>query len=383
MIRLFKVRMSDDAGYAVDQILRSGYIGEGPQVKEFEKQLGAQLMCMCEKRGYVLATNSATSAAHLAFHTLKQQDHLALKLKDGDEVLATPLTCTATNWPIVANGLRIKWVDVDPETLNMDLDDLARKITPTTKAIMAVHWGGYPMDMERLHEICNLAFIRFGFRPYVIQDCAHALGSKFQGGSLIPWADFSIFSFQAIKHLTCGDGGALVTLNDRMYNLSRLLRWYGIDREGDRSDFRCENDIAHWGYKFHMNDIAATIGLANLPLLDDTIMKHQSNGRYYDHALQNIPGVTLLTRHAGHESAHWIYTLRVENRNGFMKMMKEKGVEVSKVHERNDKHTCMYEFRVALPTLDIVADDMICIPTGWWVNDEDSQYIVDCIKKGW
>jgi dTDP-4-amino-4,6-dideoxygalactose transaminase len=132
-----------------------------------------------------------------------------------------------------------------------------------------------------------------------------------------------------------------------------------------------------------MNDIAAAIGLSNLTLLDDTMIKHKSNGRYYDQALQNIPGVTLLTRHDDRESSHWIYTLRVENRDGFMKMMKEKGIEVSKVHERNDKHTCMKEFRVALPTLDVVADDMICIPVGWWVSDENSKYIIDCIKGGW
>jgi len=169
MIRLFKVRMADEAPDAVAKVLRSGYIGEGPKVKEFEEQLEQMFMregtsmaglgyiralheaganvrdfsghVMPDK--FVLATNSATSAEHLALHILKQHTHL----KDGDEVLATPLTCTATNWPIVANGLRIIWVDVDPETLNMDLDDLARKITPTTKAIMAVHWGGYPIDM--------------------------------------------------------------------------------------------------------------------------------------------------------------------------------------------------------------------------------------------
>jgi dTDP-4-amino-4,6-dideoxygalactose transaminase len=132
-----------------------------------------------------------------------------------------------------------------------------------------------------------------------------------------------------------------------------------------------------------MNDIAATIGLANLSLLDDTIATHKSNGEYYDQALWKIPGVTLLTRHDDRESSHWIYTIRVENRDGFMKMMKENGVEVSRVHERNDKHTCMQDFRTALPTLDIVAKDMICIPVGWWVTKDQREYIVDCIKAGW
>jgi len=263
------------------------------------------------------------------------------------------------------------------------LDDLARKLSPKTKCIMLVHWGGYPIDMDRLDDILSACKAKFGFKPRVIQDCAHAMGTLYKGNSLVARSDFSTYSFQAIKHLTCGDGGALVTPNKEYYKSAKLTRWYGIDREGPRADFRCEEDIKHWGFKFHMNDIAATIGLTNLSLLDDTIRRHKNNAAFYNKELASVPGVRLLNHSPEYDSAYWIYTMRVDRRADFMKKMTDANIQVSRVHERNDKHTCMNEFKTILPTLDIVSQDMICIPVGWFVTEEERQYIVDTIKRGW
>ena len=372
--------MADVASENVAQVLKSGYIGEGPLVKEFEAQLEKKFAPInpLQTRPFA-ATNSATSAEHLAYRLLTESKDL----HSGDEVLATPLTCTATNWPILANNLHIKWVDIDPDTMNMDLDDLARKITPNTRAISIVHWGGYPVDMEKLDEIREDAFQKMGVFPAVIQDCAHALGSTLRGEPLHRWGDFSTYSFQAIKHLTCGDGGALVSAYTPHDRQARLLRWYGIDRDGPRADFRCEADIPAWGYKFHMNDISASIGLANLTVLDDTLKKHRDNALFYNNELSCRSDVGVLQNHVGFNSAYWLYTIRVEDRDGFMKMMKAKGVEVSRVHDRNDKHSCVSDYKALLPNLDEVSKDMICIPVGWWVTKKDRQHVVDCITGGW
>jgi dTDP-4-amino-4,6-dideoxygalactose transaminase len=267
--------------------------------------------------------------------------------------------------------------------MNIDLTDLARKITRDTAAIQVVHWGGYPVDMQRLEKIRDDAYERLGVYPTIVQDCAHALGSTLHGEPLTKWGDVATYSFQAIKHLTCGDGGALVTEHEGDWERAKLLRWYGIDREGPRGDFRCESDISEWGYKFHMNDISATIGLANLSLLDDTITKHQNNAAFYNKELKGVPGVSLLFNIPGFDSAYWIYTIRVERRTEFMTRMKEKGIDTSQVHARNDKHSCVKQYRALLPMLDIVDKDMVCIPVGWWVTGEERQYIVDCIKAGW
>jgi dTDP-4-amino-4,6-dideoxygalactose transaminase len=390
-IQLFKVHMAPTAADEVAKVLNSGYIGQGPKVEELEKTL--QNFLEVDK---LVTLNSGTSGLHLALHLLKTPkktsqiyhgvvnvDNNWPGLQPGDEVLATALTCTASNWPILANGLKIKWVDIDPTTLNMDLDDLERKITPTTKAIMLVHWGGYPNDLDRVKQIQQKALSMYGFKPAVIEDGAHSFGSKYKGKYLGNHGNMVMYSFQAIKHITAIDGGILTLPHQELYNRSKLLRWYGIDRDSNRKDFRCEADIEEWGYKFHMNDVCATVGIENLKHANNIVKKHQENAVYYDKHLQNTPGVTLLKREEGHESAFWIYSMLVENRDGFYKHMKECNIVVSQVHERNDKHSCVREFKSALPTLDKTIGKVVSIPVGWWVTPEEREYIVECIKKGW
>jgi dTDP-4-amino-4,6-dideoxygalactose transaminase len=377
-IQLFKVFMSKNAAPEVSKVLNSGYIGQGEKVEQFESKLQDFFM-----KDYIVTLNSGTSGLHLALDLLKKSSGKWPGLEDGDEVLATSLTCTASNFPILANNLKIKWVDVDPTTLNMDLDDLSRKISPKTKAIMLVHWGGYPNDLDRIKEIQNKCFELYGFKPAVIEDGAHSFGSKYKGKHIGNHGNMTMYSLQAIKHITSIDGGLLLLPHQELYDRAKLLRWYGIDRNSNKKDFRCEADIQEWGFKFHMNDVCATVGMENLKHADEIVSKHQSNAKFYDENLQNIPGLTTLTRHEGHESAFWIYSMLVEDRDGFYKHMKDCNIVVSQVHERNDKHTCVSDYKSSLPTLDRIIGKVVSIPVGWWVTDEDRQYIVDCIKKGW
>ena len=280
--------------------------------------------------------------------------------------------------------MKLKWVDVDPKNLNIDLDDLARKITPSTKAIMLVHWGGYPVDLDRVAEIQNQAYRNFGFKPAIIEDCAHAFGSKFKGQPMGSHGNICTFSFQAIKHLTCVDGGALVVPHENLYRRGKLLRWYGINRESNKKDFRCEADISEWGFKFHMNDVNASVGLENLKEVDENVIKiHKSNAKFYDENLKDIPGLTLLERDSRMDSSFWIYSMLVERKQEFMDYMKQCGIIVSQVHERNDIHSCVRDFKTILPNLDKIAPKLISVPVGWWVNEENREYIVECIKRGW
>ena len=175
IIPLFKVFMSDTAPIEASKVLTSGFIGQGSKVDEFEANLTNYF-----QHPYISTVNSATAAEHLALHLIKKpstfvkmdgygvRENNWIGMEDGDEVLTTPLTCTATNWPILANNFKIKWVDIDPTTLNMDLDDLERKITHKTKAIMVVHWGGYPNDLERIRQIQEKSMRLYGFKPAVI-----------------------------------------------------------------------------------------------------------------------------------------------------------------------------------------------------------------------
>jgi len=377
-IDLFKVHMAPTAAEEVAKVLNSGYIGQGPKVDEFENQLKDFF-----NHDFVQTVNSGTSALHMAIHLLKKPNSNWPGMQEGDEILATALTCTASNFPILANGLKIKWVDIDPTTLNMDLDDLARKITPKTKAIILVHWGGYPSDLNKVKQIQTQAEELYGFKPAVIEDGAHALGSKYMGKHIGTHGNLTMYSLQAIKHITAIDGGLLLSPHQELHRRGKLIRWYGIDRDSNRKDFRCEADIEEWGFKFHMNDVCATVGIENLKHANELIKTHQSNAAYYDKHLKNVNGVTLLTRHEGYESAFWIYSMLVDDRDGFYKWMKKCGIVVSQVHERNDKHSCVKEFRSTLPTLDKTIGKIVSIPVGWWVTKEEREYIVDCIKTGW
>lgn len=377
-IQLFKVFMSDEAVERASKVLKSGFIGQGPVVEEFESYLKQRF-----NQDYVLTLNSGTSVLHLCLHLLKKKAFDWPGIEEGDEILATPLTCTASNWPALANGMKIKWVDIDPKTLNMDLDDLQRKITPKTKVIMLVHWGGYPNDLDKIKEIQKRAKEVNGFAPAVIEDGAHSFGSNYKGKPIGSHGNLTMYSLQAIKHVTSVDGGLLISPHKELYQRGKLLRWYGIDRESDRKDFRCEADILEWGFKFHMNDVCAAIGLENMKVCDSIISRHKENGKYYDKMLNNIPGLTLLERHKDMDSSFWIYSILVENRSDFHAAMKSRGVMCSQVHERNDKHTCVKQFKTLLPTTDAIVPKLSAIPVGWWVSDEDREYIVDCVKKGW
>jgi dTDP-4-amino-4,6-dideoxygalactose transaminase len=368
MIPLFRVFMAEGVEIPLKGVLYSGFIGQGKKVDEFEDILKQRF-----DEDFVLTVNSATSGLHLVIR-------LARDIVGDCEVLTSPLTCTATNSPILANGLKIKWVDVD-QSCNMDLDDLEKKLSPTTKIIMLVHWGGNPIDIFKVGWIRDRCQILYGFKPFIIQDCAHSIGSKWNGLYLCRYYDASVFSFQAIKHFTTGDGGCVVLHEEELFLKAKLIRWYGIDRDSPKIILRCEDDIKDWGYKFHMNDINATIGIHNFPYINEVVNKHIDNSTFYNSF--DIPGVTKILPDPIADSSQWIHTIHVERRDDFMRMMKEKGIMVSRVHERNDKHSCVSQYKTDLPGVDKCVSTMICIPNGWWLTHEERAYIVDCMKKGW
>lgn len=361
MIELFKVFMPESVMEPLKQTLLSGYIGEGPKVKEFESSLAPWM-----GNDKILALNCGTSAIRLA-----------LRLADvgqGDEVISTPMTCTATNMPILAAGAKIVWADIDPWTGNIDPEDVKQKITPKTKAIICVHWGGYPC------ELLELACIA-GDIP-VIEDAAHAFGSRFHDGPIgSMFSRFACFSFQAIKGLTTVDGGALACQYRKDYDRGKLLRWYGIDRTAKGRDLRCEDDIKEYGYKFHMNDVAATIGIEQLKYVDIILQAHRENARRYDAAFCNLENVKLLRYKPELQSSFWLYTIRVKDRDAFVKHMAGARIMVSKVHARNDLHSCFKESRCDLPGVDEFYAEQVSIPVGWWLKEVEIKHIIDEVIK--
>jgi dTDP-4-amino-4,6-dideoxygalactose transaminase len=341
----------------------SGYIGQGPRVNEFEEKLSNWL-------GFknIVTTNSGTSALQLALKLLN--------IGPGDDVVTTPMTCTATNWPILDRGAAPIWADINPNTGLIDPLDVERKITPRTKAIIVVHWGGTAHDLDSLSRIAK----KYG--AVLIEDAAHAIGATYNGRKIgNDTADFTIFSLQAIKHITTVDGGFLTIRDSKQFKRAKLLRWYGIDRETEQRDFRCELDVLEAGMKWHMNDVSATIGLVQLDYLDGILKQHRENAAFYwDNIRHGSLRPAFRASDLG-ESSFWLYTLLCDSeqeRLRFMHHARQWGVMVSQVHARNDKHTCVAKYGDRpLPGVDKFCENMVCIPVHWKLLQSEKSKIVD------
>lgn len=347
MIPLFKVFMPESVIKPLRQTLFSGWIGEGEKVIEFERKLAPWF-----DNPNVLTTNSGTSAIHLAMRLAG--------VERGTEVISTPMTCSATNQPILELGAKVVWADINPWTGNIDPEDVRKKITPKTRAVMCVDWGGYPCDFDELNEIARKNGIK------LIEDACHAFGALYHSKRVGFHCDFVCTSFQAIKILTTVDGGALICKSKTDYERGRLLRWWGIDRNVKGRDLRCEADITEYGYKFHMNDVAATIGIEQLKYVAGNIRKHQRNATVYNRALHNN-----LHYKSDRKSSYWLYTIRVKNRDDFIDYMKEHGIATSRVHVRNDKYSIFKDSVADLPGVDEFSKEQISIPVGWWVDADE------------
>jgi dTDP-4-amino-4,6-dideoxygalactose transaminase len=384
MIPLFKVFMSKDVLEPVNNILMSEFITQGPKVEEFEG-----LLKKFFGNNYTLTLNSATAGLTLALRLLKNKDESfnwpGFNMNE-DIVLTPALTCFATTASILANNVNIKWLDVDLNTANIDFNDLRNKLSEKTKVIYVVHWGGTPVDLDSLKEIQDYSLKKFGFKPMIIEDCAHAFGAEYNSNKIGNNENICVFSLQAIKHLTTGDGGIITLPNEKLYERCKLLRWYGIDRDKRNykgKDFRLENDISEYGYKFHMNDINATIGIYNFPHISRLLEKNRYNANYFDKQLKNINGIKLMDNNSKCNSAYWLYSIRVLNNKKFefIEKMKEANIMTSQVHNRNDINSCVKDFTEMLPNLDILEKDLVCLPVGWWLTEENLKYMVDNIKR--
>jgi perosamine synthetase len=270
-------------------------------------------------------------------------------------------------------GGAIVWADVDPANGNIAAESIAGQITPRTRAIVVVHYGGIPASMRAIREVADNAGIP------VIEDAAHALGARYCGHPIGAAAEYTMFSLQAIKHMTTVDGGMLACKDPEDLAKGRTLRWFGIDRQVSRT----EVDVATVGYKYHMNNVNATIGLVQLDYVDCIVGRHIANGRYFDTALRDIAGLELCRWDAAAQPSYWFYTILVERRDDLMRYLAEHGIGSSQAHKRNDWHSVFAGSRRELPGLDAFYSRMLHIPCGWWVGDEDREFIADTIRRGW
>ncbi|HEX8060065.1 MAG TPA: DegT/DnrJ/EryC1/StrS family aminotransferase [Cyclobacteriaceae bacterium] len=362
---LFYPNVPEEAVAEVTKVLHSRWIGQGPRVAEFEKEFTDKF----GGEGHSLAVGSGTDALHLAY--------ILAGLQPGDEVITPVFTCTATTIPFLYMGVKFRFADVDPETLNISIPHVRELISEKTKAIVCVHYGGLPCDMNELLAIAA------EYNIPVIEDAAHALGATYNHRPIGSISDFTMFSFQAIKHITTGDGGMLVVRDKNIVAKGERVRWFGIDRSNKQKG-TWENDIWEVGYKYQMTDIAAAMGLAGLRLFDKTLAYRQRLFEIYKKNLKNVPGLKLIgTDYTDRTHAAWLCTAIVEKRVDFMNYLRERKIESGQIHYRNDRYSVLGGRREDLPNMDAVEDKYIVLPLNSHLSERQIEYVCETIRKGW
>lgn len=312
--------IADDEILEVLATMQSGWLGTGPRVAAFEAQfakfkgIGA---------GQVAAVNSCTAALHLSL--------LAAGVGKGDEVITSPLTFCATANAILHTGATPVLVDIDPLTMNIEPAHIEEKISPRTKALLPVHFGGLPCAMNEIVEIATR------YRLAVIEDCAHAVEATYRGRPIGTLGDFGCFSFYATKNITTGEGGMVLARDPEKIARIKIMALHGMTRDAWKrfsDDGYKHYQVVELGFKYNMMDLQAAIGLHQLKRVEDGWARRQSIWQRYQRALVDLP----LTRpiepppHVRH--AYHLYTVRIDearcgiSRDAFMARMAAEGIGV-------------------------------------------------------
>ena len=367
-IPLYSVNTPPNLTTIVTDVFAAGQIATGPNIERFEQMLGSYL-----GNPKVTVNSDVSTALTLCL--------FQAGVRPGDDVLMSPLVCLSTSCPVRNLFANIRWCDVDPLTGNLDPDDIPKKITAKTKAIVVYHWTGNPADLDAIHAVAR----RYGLP--VIEDAGEALGAEYHGKKIgSTGSDYTVFSFYPNRHLTTIDGGAVACARQEDYESLRWLKRYGMHQPSFRDqdgEINPASDIPNAGWNSYLSELAATIGVAQMERLPSVVARHRHNGLFYDKRLAGVPGVTVLTRPSSSQSAYWVYTFLARDRDQLLKKFRQRGVCASKVHLRNDIYACFGTDRTALPGVDQFSAHTLSIPCGWWVTDEERENIACILDKGW
>jgi len=351
----------------VSDALDSRWVGQGPRVDVFENTFKKRF-CPSNQ---VVSVGAGTDALHLAY--------VLADVRPDDEVICPLFTCTATNIPFLHMGARIRFADLQKDTLNIDHNHVRDLINEKTKAIVCVHYGGLPCDMDDLQRIAD----EFGIP--IIEDAAHALGATYRGKNVGEISDYTMWSFQAIKHITTGDGGMLAIKDKNKLEKAKRIRWFGINRAAKQGGI-WENDIVEAGFKYQMNDIAASMGIAALEEFDEVLAHRQKLLYFYQRELERFPDVRLIGLNKGDRThAAWLCTILVENRHELQKKLVSYGIESNQMHFRNDRYT-IFENHLEgceFPNMDEIENNYLVLPLHHKMSEDDVVRVCEQIKKGW
>jgi dTDP-4-amino-4,6-dideoxygalactose transaminase len=359
---------------AVEETLRSGWLTTGPKVKQFEEDFARYVGCR-----HALAVNSGTAALHLAL--------AAVGLKEEDEVLVPTMTFAATAevvlylhaWPVL--------VDCQRDTLNLDPDQLEKAISPKTKAIIPVHFGGYPCDMERILEIART------YNLAIIEDAAHALPARHGGKMIGTIGDITCFSFYATKTITTGEGGMATTENPEWMERMRIMSLHGINKDAWKR-YSAEGswyyEILLPGYKYNLTDVAAAIGIQQLKKCDWFWQRRQHYADLYNRGFRDVPEITVPSLGEGVQHAWHLYVIQLElerlriNRGEFIELLKQRHIGTSvhfiPLHLHPYYRNNFGHYPQDFPNASAASERIVSLPIYPKMTEMDVQSVIETVR---
>lgn len=367
MIPVFKPKMNkEEILPELEKIFDSGWIGLGPRTTEFEEKFTDYIGVK-----YAVAVNSATAALHLA--------NCVLGIAKGSEVIVPSMTFISTALAPLYCGAKPVFADIEDDTLCIDPKDIERKITSKTKAIIAVHYGGHACKMQEILEIAKR------YNLYVIEDVAHGCGGRYQETMLGAIGVMGCFSFHAVKNLPTADGGMITTNDEGLYKELKRLRWVGIDKDTwDRSAKKVYNwqySVNKLGFKYHMNDITAIIGLAQLKVLEEHNLIRREYAKKYDEVFKNISWIRTPVEKDYAYSARHNYVIRVPKRNELNEYLRTKEISTGVHYEPIHHHKLFANTKADVPVTERVWTKLLTLPLYPDMTNREFHYVTSEVIK--
>ena len=300
---------------AVEEVLRSDYLTTGPKIEEFERKVAAYTGAK-----YAVAIANGTAALHAACY--------AAEIGEGDEVITTPITFAASSNCVLYCGGKPVFADIDEKTYNISPEDIERKITSATKAIIAVHFTGQPCEMEKIHNIARKHNL------IVIEDAAHALGAQYKGKMVGSISDMTTFSVHPVKHITTGEGGMILTNNDRLYQRLKLFRTHGITRDDKlmtKNDGPWYYEQLELGFNYRITDIQCALGISQMDKLPEFLNRRKNIAARYNEAFADNDNIQIPYQESGCDNAWHLYVIRMKNgkRKEVFEKLRKAGIGVN------------------------------------------------------
>jgi perosamine synthetase len=366
LIPVFKPSMGEEEVSAIKEVINSGWIGLGPKTKEFEEKFAKYIGTK-----YAVALNSATAALHLSLKVLNIE---------GGEVITTPMTFVSTNHAILYNNATPVFCDIEPDTLNIDCNKIEKLITPKTKAIIVVHFGGYPVDMDRVMEIAKKNNL------FVIEDTAHGCGGEYKSSKLGSIGTMGCFSFHAVKNLATGDGGMITTNDLDTYKKLLKLRWLGISKDTwsreDGKKYSWEYNVEELGFKCHMNDLNAAIGMVQLAKLDLMNKKRQEISERYTKELSLIEGIeTPVIKSYATKPAFHNYVIKTQKRDALFEYLASNQISAGVHYIPNNNYEMYKEYKGETPVAKSIWEKLLTLPLYPDMTEEDTSRVINTVKE--